>query len=142
MGYKDYEDTDVLCSETLMFPTVKMSTNPCYVSNFYTLRYWVIRHLTCKVPFVPYWISKGKSLLEIIVIISTFGILLGMSQGYLTTKTSGRLAVDFACIMLIFALRNNALTMTLGISYERAIQYHKAAGCLTVLLGISHMILN
>ena len=141
-GHKECEDTDVLCTETLMFPTVKRATNPLYITKIYALRYWVIRNLTCKVPYVPYTITKGKSLLEIVVIISTFGILLGMSQGYLTTKTSGRMAVDFACIMIIFALKNNALTMFLGISYERAIQYHKAAGVLTVLLAISHMILN
>ena len=142
MASKDYEDSDVLCSETLMLPTIKMSKDPGFILGFYKTRYWMVRALTCHVTFLPEWATKGKSLLEILFIFATAAIVVCTSQAHLTSLTSGLLAEDFACFMIILALRNNIMTMLLGISYERAIQYHKAAGVIAVLLGISHMIHN
>ena len=142
MTSKDYEDSDVLCSETLMLPTIKMSKDPGFIMGIYKTRYWMVRALTCHVTFLPEWATKGKSLLEILFIFATLAIVVCMSQAHLTSLTSGLLAEDFACFMIILALRNNIMTMLLGISYERAIQYHKAAGIIAVLLGISHMIHN
>ena len=125
-----------------MFPSIKVSKDPGFILRIYKVRYWMIRALTCQITFLPDWATRGKSMLEIFFILATFALLICISQAHLTSLTSGLLAENFACFMIILALRNNILTMLLGISYERAIQYHKAAGCLTVLLGVSHMILN
>lgn len=138
----NYEETDVLCSENLAFPHVRIFSNKDSIVKFYTFRYWMVRSLTTSPTFLPHWITFRKSALELFLIIAMFAITLAISQGWLNGRTSGELAEDMACFMIISAFKNNALTIFLGVSWERAIQVHKVAGVLTVLLSISHMIIN
>jgi hypothetical protein len=142
MGAVTYEETDVLCTESLGFPTTKISSDQDSLVKFYSFRWWLVRSLTTGVPCLPRWLTGGKSALELFLIIAAFAITLTISQDLLNGKTSGKLAEAVACFMIVSAFRgNNILTIFLGISYERAIQIHKVAGVLTIFLGISHMII-
>ena len=142
MGAITYEETDVLCTETLAFPSVKILSNKDSMVRFYSFRYWMVRSLTTSLTFLPRWMTRGKSAIELFLIVAAFAITLTISQGWLNGASAGQLTQDMACFMIISAFRNNILTIFLGISYERAIQVHKVAGVLTILLAISHMIIT
>ena len=137
-----YEDTDVLCSENLAFPYVRISSSKDSIVKFYSFRYCMVRSLTTSPTFLPHWVTLRKSALELFLIVAAFAITIAISQGWLDGGSSGQLAEDMACFMIISAFKNNILTILFGISWERAIQVHKVAGVLTVLLAISHMIIN
>jgi NADPH oxidase len=44
--------------------------------------------------------------------------------------------------MILFALRNNVLTFLFGISFERALLWHRAAARLTIILAVIHAYKN
>lgn len=142
MGAVNYEETDVLCTENLAFPSVKILSNKDSMVKFYSFRYWMIRTLTVTPTFLPHWLTLRKSALELFLIVAAFVITLTISQDWLNGRDAGLLAQDMACFMIISAFRNNILTIFLGISWERAIQVHKVAGVLTIFLAISHMIIT
>lgn len=135
---EDNEDQVVLCTETLIIPTVKTWQS---LIKVYSLRYWMIRHLTCSVPYLPFWLTQGKSVLEWLFLEATFLIFLIITQN-LDSQNAGQLTADVACAMIVFALRNNILTVVFGISFERALFWHKAAARLTIAMGVIHAIIN
>ena len=132
----------MLCTENLIFPTIKIAKAPgAHLLTAYSLRYRLIRFLTCKVPFLPQWITRGKSLLELILLELTFLIVMITIQKR-DSLSSGGLTADVACFMVLFALRNNVLTIVFGISFERAIQYHIFFARLTIVCGLIHAMTN
>lgn len=136
------QETDVSCTENLAFPSVKLSSKAGQqLEKVYTFRYWVIRSLTCYITFLPHWLTGGKSLLEIIFMELAFILLIMIIQGY-DSHSSGELVADIGCLMILFALRNNVLTLIFGISFERALQWHRAAARLTIILAFMHAIIN
>lgn len=141
MVYKNFEDSDVLCSENLLFPNLKFADS-LYLSYAYSFRYWVIRTLTCHTPFLPPWLTRRKSVLELLFICAAFIILIFTSLKILTSKTSGQLTQNFAVVMICTAFRNNVFTYAFGIPYERAIEWHKMAGILTLTLAACHVYHN
>ena len=131
-----------MCSENLIFPSMKLSTfSGGLLLKAYSFRYWMIRSLTCKVPFLPDWITQGRTLIELIMIELTFNICIIIIQKY-DSISSGQLTANIACLMILFGLRNNILTILFGISFERALQYHKAFARLALLLGFFHAYTN
>ena len=140
MVYSNYDEADVLCTENLSFPSFKMSNSR--LLSVYTFRYWMVRTLTCNVPYLPSWLIRKKSLLEVFFIIASFIILMYTSIGLFNTQTSGQLANNLGNVMICSALRNNFFTFSLGISYERAIEWHKIAAILTLFLAACHVYQN
>jgi hypothetical protein len=136
------KETESYCTENLAFPSVKLSSKPGQqLKKVYKFRYWVIRSLTCYIPYVPQWLTGGKSLLEIILMELAFMLFIITIQGY-DGSSSGHLVADIGCLMIIFALRNNILTFLFGISFERALLWHKAAARLTIILAFIHAYIN
>lgn len=62
-------------------------------------------------------------------------------QGY-DGQSSGDFVADTGCLMILFALRNNVLTFLFGISFERALLWHRAAAVLTIILAVIHAYIN
>lgn len=72
-----YKENESYCTENLAFPSVKLSSKAGQqLKKVYTFRYWVIRSLTCYVPYLPHWLTGGKSLLEIIIMKLAFSLLI------------------------------------------------------------------
>jgi hypothetical protein len=79
-----YKETESYCTENLAFPSVKLSSKAGqHFKKVYTFRYWVIRSLTCYVPYLPHWLTGGKSLLEIIFMELAFALFIVTIQVYM-----------------------------------------------------------
>lgn len=61
--------------------------------------------------------------------------------GYFTYKkkeSSGDLAQALMCLTFVFIPKNSLVNFIIGLPFERAIQWHKALGVFSVIMGIYH----
>lgn len=92
-------------------------------------RYVIIRAISCPVPFlrssIP--IIGGRTSVEILCIVALFGLVFSLSG------TSGAVADYLGAVVIILAMRNNILSILLGISYERGLFWHKVVAVAAVI---------
>lgn len=102
-------------------------------------RYSVIRFLSCPVSGLPSNIPiiGGKTYIELvyIVLLGVLGVLIAVLDG---TKDAGHVADIFGCAAVIFGLRSNLLNAVLGISYERALFWHKLVSYIALVVTVYH----
>ena len=138
------DDVDVLCTETLMFHPKPKANNSCWAS-FYKARYLTIRHLTCPVPYLPHSfpIIGGKSVLECsyfflaLILLVVFCRIDG--EGAMAdTHASGWFTGAFGALTVLLALKNNIASIMFGISFERALFYHKFSAIMCYFTAAAH----
>lgn len=102
------------------------------------VRYWIIRFVSVPVPFlrssVP--IVGGKTFIELIVLGIAFAI--GIMTALPDYANAGNIADYLGVVTVVVGFRNNILSGLLGISYERALFWHKAVGILALVVTIIH----
>lgn len=109
--------------------SVVVSSNKSFLENLFSswisFRYLVVRALTCPVPCLPMKISfiGGKSFIEIVALIVTFGITIKFSLK--TSSSAGYVADYLGGVLVLCGMRNNVLTVLFGVSFERALYFHK-----------------
>lgn len=124
------------CSENLCCPT---NSNPI-VNKFYKLRYGLIRFLSVGSVSAKTFIIGGKSFIEVLILLLIFGagLFLTLTSGALG---SGSCASWVAGMGVLLGLRNNPLTLVFGISFERALFWHKFVCLCAIAFAIVHGIL-
>jgi NADPH oxidase len=115
-----------------------------YLSRLKNLRYLIVRIISCPLPFITNYIPiiGGKSAVEILsifaLIIITLAVCLATGKDGIAI---GNIADGIFGATIVLGLRNNLLTLLFGISFERALSYHKwfaIAGMLAMIIhGIS-----
>lgn len=95
-------------------------------------RYWCMRLVSCPVPgikaSVP--IIGGRTLVEIICV--AILILMAVSLALPSNQGAGHYGDFFGAATTVLGLRNNILQILFGISYERALYWHKVMGGCTL----------
>ena len=76
-------------------------------------------------------------MLELIFVFGTYALTLAVCPS-LGTQKSGSLASAGAGLIILLALRNNVATIFFGISFERALFFHKLGAVLVLALAIIH----
>ena len=134
---------EALCTETPCFPSMEVS-GPTTLWNLYRIRYLLIRYLTCHVPFLPQCTPflGGHSLLECIYLVVGTVILVSYCQIGANIQGSGSITqiAGVACVLL--AYRNNIATIYFGISFERALYWHKVIAILALILSAIHTVIG
>lgn len=97
-----------------------------------------MRITSCPVPFLkantPF--IGGHSLVELLVVFVLFAMAVALS--FPSFKGAGKYAEYFGAVTILLGLRNNVMSMLLGISYERALFWHKAMGGVFIVSTIIH----
>ena len=125
---------NVRCTDNLFCPTNSYSV----VDWWYKMRYFLIRCsatpviVPTKIPFLG-----GKNVLEmlIMVLITGGGLFITLSSG---VGGSGSVASWFAGMGVLLGLRNNPMTLLFGISFERALFWHKILCVSAIVFSIVH----
>ena len=95
-------------------------------------RYWCMRLVSCPVPglkaSVP--IIGGRTLVEVICVAVL--IFMAISLALPSNQGAGHYGDFFGAATTILGLRNNLLQVLFGISYERALFWHKVMGGCTL----------
>ena len=106
---------------------------------YVTWRYEVIRFLSYPVAWIPCYlpIIGGKTYVELVYIflLSVLGLLIAVLDG---TKDAGNVADIFGCAAVVFGMRSNLLNAVLGISYERALFWHKLVSYIALVITVYH----
>lgn len=114
----------------------KMSVTSKVLSS--PLRYKMIKLFTCPLPCIPRSlpIVGGKSFLEIAI--ALLFVVLFLFLGLSDPLTAGTMASILGLVLVALAARNNIIAMLLGVTFEHAIFWHKALGCLVLALMLIH----
>ena len=106
-------------------------------------RFHIVRTLFSPATTIPHSkpVFGGRSLAEILILLGGLGICLGMTASS-QTEGSGKMSDYMGAGLILLALRNNALTLLLGISWERVIFYHKFVGCAFLVCCSIHTYLS
>ena len=102
---------------------------------FKSIRFWVLRAFSTPVPLIPnsILIVGGRTIIEVVALILFAATALsGMWGSYQSA------AEKFGGITIILGFRNNILSGVFGISFERALFFHKCCSLLFILLMILH----
>lgn len=122
------------CTETLICPTNSFPV----VNWWYKFRYALIRASSLPVA-VPskFPVLGGKNIIEVGVMLLIFaaGIAVTLGSG---EEGSGSVASWIAGFGVLLGLRNNPLTLVFGISFERALFWHKLVCILAISLSVIH----
>jgi len=134
------KENDYFCTENLLCP----STSSGFWSFHYSIRYRLIRAFTCPIPYLPtsFPLLGGKSVLECICILGLAALAIAVSVNGGDPINSGTVCEFTGLAIVLLGLRNNLLTIILGISFERAIFFHRCGGILLLALSIIHGILS
>lgn len=81
-------------------------------------------------------IVGGRTLVEILCMLGL--ILIAAALALPDNKGAGRYSDFFGAATTILGLRNNLLQVIFGISYERALHWHRVMGCCTLAMIIFH----
>jgi NAD(P)H-flavin reductase len=112
--------------------SVYPSDNNTFQSKLSACRYWCIRLVSCAVPGIKSSIPiiGGRTLVEVICVLILAAMAVALSLP--SNKTAGHYGDFFGAATTILGLRNNLLSILFGISYERALFWHKVMGCATL----------
>ena len=134
---------EALCTETPCLPSLEVTGRTC-LWNMYRIRYLLIRYLTCPVPFLPQNtpIFGGHSLLECIYLVIGTVILIAYCQIGADIKGSGNIAQIAGVSCVLLGYRNNVATLYFGISFERALFWHKVTAILVLILSAIHTVIG
>lgn len=103
------------------------------------LRYHCIRLISCPIPGLSndFPVIGGRTFIEVVIIVSIFGLgaVLATSAGF---EDSGEIADVFCAVAVLFGLRNNILELVFGISFERALYWHKMVSFSAILITLYH----
>lgn len=108
-----------------------------YPSNSGTnVRYVIIRNMfVVKLPMsVP--LLGGRTISELLAI--TILVLIGLVGAMSGEEGSGSVASMLGFLLILTGLRYNLLGFFLGISFERALFWHKVLACITLFVSIVH----
>ncbi len=103
------------------------------------IRFWIVRFFTCPIPFLsmndPF--IGGKSFIELfgLAFVLAISINFCLSGG---AKNAGHIADYLGGIMIVFGMRNNILSILFGVSFERALYFHKAFGFICMATTLIH----
>jgi hypothetical protein len=99
---------------------------PIY-SAYASIRYFFVRSLCCPVPFMPQTLPVigGKTLLEIVISILVLLIVAAMVFTRGDPNSIGTITQYLGVIMILLALRRISFMSFFGISFERALYWHK-----------------
>eukprot|EP01040_Poterioochromonas_malhamensis_P015746 gene15746-17678_t len=102
------------------------------------LRYVLIRAFTCPVTWIPrsFPIVGGKSFFELFV--AFFFLVLFLALGFSDSLTAGSIVNFMSLVLVSLSIRNNVIAAFFGLTFEFAIFWHKALGCLLLLLVLVH----
>jgi predicted ferric reductase len=102
------------------------------------IRFHIIRMISCPIPFLTNAIPfiGGKSLIELGIM--AFFAWITISVSLPDAEGAGRIADYLGAVVVITGLKNNILTMLFGISYERALFYHKCFAGMAIAVTIIH----
>lgn len=99
------------------------------------IRYIIIRTVSCPVPFltndVP--LIGGRSFAELLIMVA-------MAALFFVTAGSGSTESIICAMLVLFGLRNNVLAAIFGVSFERALYFHKWSGILAISVVIIHAV--
>jgi hypothetical protein len=108
------------------------------MSQLKSIRYRIVRFFSCPCPGLQSWVPifGGRTIIEVLAAVVIIACFAGISaQGGTTAEIISLAAV-------IFGMRNNVLYYLLGISFERALYWHKACGTAAIVTVIVHGILR
>jgi predicted ferric reductase len=99
------------------------------------IRYWTvpITWLPHRTPFIG-----GKTAVELLVMLFMLVSGINYALNFVVPISAGRFAADIAAVTIACGFRNNILSASLGISYERGLYWHKFGSFLWVMIGIIH----
>ena len=109
-----------------------------YFQTLSAFRWWVSRHvfsskLLCTVPYVGLVSTVELGLFAVAILIA---VLMSLTQ---PTSKSGNVASHFLTAGLVIVFRKNYIVShVLGISWERALIYHKAFSMASIFGGVMH----
>mmetsp|Transcript_14500 Transcript_14500/g.27116 ORF Transcript_14500/g.27116 Transcript_14500/m.27116 type:complete len:558 (+) Transcript_14500:142-1815(+) len=105
-------------------------------------RYWCMRLVSCPMPGLKasFPIIGGRTLIEIICFLML--VLMAVSLAMPDNKDAGEIGDLFGAATTIFGLRNNLLQVLFGISYERALFWHKVMGSCTLGIICFHALIG
>eukprot|EP01038_Epipyxis_sp_PR26KG_P009358 gene9358-12608_t len=105
------------------------------------LRYSIIRTTSVPAPLIgksSVYLIGGRSMIELLVIIAVFIVVLGMFTIGKDGSVSGRTTDFVMAATVLISLRNNVLSVLIGMGYERALLFHKSLAVLAVCCMITH----
>lgn len=108
--------------------------------TFASIRYWIIRYLTCPIPGLKRSIPVigGKSFLELII----SGLVLIMVLVYSLRSDAGgvgQVANYLGMLLILLIMRNNfILSIFMGLSFENAINWHKLIAIALMIAMVIH----
>lgn len=114
------------------------SVNRC-LQPFYNFRYNFVRMMCCITSTIPYHIPLigGRSAFELIII---GGIMAAFLASCTNFASAGQMASYAGGLLILLGLRHNILNYLFGISFERALFYHKCAAIVLVVAIALHII--
>jgi NADPH oxidase len=118
---------------------VKVVNSVNAFSQYINFRYLIIRFFTIPLKCLPvsFPFIGGRTLIELLYII--LGIVISIAIfSKQDTDDSGSISTILAGASVLFSLRNNILTIVCGVSFERAMFYHKWAGVFAIITGFIH----
>lgn len=115
-----------------------VESKPSTKSHSPSWRFKLIRLFTCPMPCVPRStpIIGGRSFLEVFVALIFAGLLLYIALW--GPYTAGQVADVAGLVLVSLAVRNNIIAAFFGLTFERAIFWHKALGVLVLVLMLIH----
>eukprot|EP01038_Epipyxis_sp_PR26KG_P008087 gene8087-10955_t len=124
-------------------PTVNILELPANMKKniLASLRYSIIRATSVPAPFVgknSVYLIGGRSIIELLVIIAVFVVVLGMFTIGKDGSANGRVTDFVMAATVIISLRNNILSVLIGMGYERVLLFHKSLAVLAVCCMITH----
>jgi NAD(P)H-flavin reductase len=116
------KDEETAGSKLNKAPFVREEDGSSRMGNFMSdVRYYIIRTIGCPVPFLPASVPVigGRSFIEIFLSAAVIAL------GVLISGGSGAIADYICAVTILLSMRYNILTVLFGISFERAIWWHK-----------------
>jgi len=91
----------------------------------------------CGVPSSDLFSYIAYIVIEVVIILALFGLaaVLATGEGF---EDSGEIADVFCAVAVLFGLRNNVLELIFGISFERALYWHKMVSFSAILITLYH----
>lgn len=128
-----YESEILRCTDTLICP----NNSWWIVDQWYRMRYYLIR--CSSQPSLPpsFPLIGGRNIIEVTAMsaILAVGIYITIVLG---DDAFGEIASWAAGMGVLLGLRNNPLTLVLGVSFERALFWHKLVCLSAVIFSIAH----
>jgi predicted ferric reductase len=130
------KSVDVGCNEMLVIPSFRSRT----LQTFYNLRFKFIRFCTVPISCISHRVPiiGGRTVLELAIILVLFGVSINYVLRKVVPAEAGQVVADVAAVAIACGFKNNILTLVFGISYERALFWHKFGAVLWMTLGIIH----